>query len=60
MPLLLGLIYSKKNVEALEGAQQLRDKRRSEEDKERQREIAKARAAKLKQRGSTTRRRRRF
>ena len=38
-------LFSKKNVEALKKcAQQLRDKRRSEEDKERQREIAKARA----------------
>ena len=42
-------LFSKKNIEALKKcAQQLRDKRRSEEDKERQREIAKARAAKLK------------
>ena len=46
-------LFSKKNVEALKKcAQQLRDKRRSEEDKERQREIAKARAAKLKQRAA--------
>ena len=46
-------LFSKKNVDALKKcAQQLRDKRRSEEDKERQREIAKARAAKLKQRAA--------
>jgi len=46
-------LFSKKNVDALKKcAQQLRDKRRSEEDRERQREIAKARAAKLKQRAA--------
>ncbi len=49
-------LFSKKNIEALKKcAQQLRDKRRSEEDKERQREIAKARAAKLKQRAAPQR-----